>query len=57
MRGGRLVISASLRSEMLALLHASHQGISKTRERARQSVWWPRMSESWRELCECVQSV
>ena len=45
MRGSRLFIPASLRAEILTLLHASHQGISKTRERARQSVWWPGLSK------------
>ena len=52
--------TASLRAEMLALPHASYQGISKTRERARQSVWWLRMSEELEgvvRMCpECTKS-
>lgn len=39
--GARLVIPASLRRDVLAELHASHQGIDKTKRRGRQSVFWP----------------
>lgn len=40
-KGARLVIPTSLRSDILAELHASHQGIDKTKRRGRQSVFWP----------------
>ena len=39
--GQRLVIPRKLRGEVLKRLHSSHQGIEKTRRRARQSVYWP----------------
>ena len=39
--GQRLVIPTQLRKEVLKHLHSSHQGIDKTRRRARQSVYWP----------------
>jgi len=38
---GSLIIPAQLRPEILDKLHAGHQGISKCREKAKVSVWWP----------------
>lgn len=39
--GQRLVVPRKLRKEVLQRLHSSHQGIERTRRRARQSVYWP----------------
>ena len=39
--GSRIIIPAGLRKEMLRRLHLSHQGIEKTKQRARQTVYWP----------------
>ena len=39
--GPRLVIPQSLRRETLARLHDGHQGINRTKRRARQTVYWP----------------
>ena len=41
LRGSRLVVPSSLRSEILQKLHFGHLGITKCHERAKQSVWWP----------------
>lgn len=54
MRGSRLVIPITLRKEILTKLHSSHQGISKCRERARQSVWWPGLATELEELVKLV---
>ncbi|UYV69107.1 K02A2.6-like [Cordylochernes scorpioides] len=52
MRGCRLVIPASMKLEILDKLHAGHFGITKTRLRARETVWWPGVSE---EIAETVR--
>lgn len=41
--GRRLVIPAALRRRVLRELHASHLGKEKTKQRARQIVYWPGM--------------
>ena len=50
MRGSRIVIPSSLRKDVLNKIHAGHQGITKCRERTRQSVWWPGISKELEEL-------
>ncbi|UYV64758.1 K02A2.6-like [Cordylochernes scorpioides] len=51
MRSCRLVIPASMKLEILDMLHAGHFGITKTRLRARETVWWPGISE---EIAETI---
>ena len=50
MRGNRIVIPPVLRKELLDKIHEGHQGITKCRERARQSLWWPGLSRDLDEL-------
>ncbi|XP_060798261.1 uncharacterized protein K02A2.6-like [Neoarius graeffei] len=50
LKGTRLVISSVMRNDVLARLHVGHQGVVKCRERARQSVWWPGLSQQLNEL-------
>ena len=55
LRGNRLVIPQSLRSEMLQKSHAGHQEISKCCQRALQSVWWPAISKDIEEtISRCM---
>ena len=54
----RLVVPAACRDKVLENLHASHSGISKTRQLARNLYYWPGMStaiQSMIESCEDCQ--
>jgi len=53
--GRRLVIPAAARSDVLQRLHASHQGIVRTKRRARQTVYWPGVSNEIVLLVEQCQ--
>ncbi|KAK6490724.1 hypothetical protein HHUSO_G5370 [Huso huso] len=41
LHGNRITIPKSLRQEIIERLHDGHYGITKCRERAKMSVWWP----------------
>ena len=51
-RGERVVTLKSLRRDMLQRIHASHLGIDGCQRRARECLYWPRMS---REVKDYVQ--
>ena len=42
--GSRIVIPQCKRKEILSKLHSSHQGVERTKRRARQLVYWPGMN-------------
>jgi hypothetical protein len=44
-RGERIVVPKSMRSEMLKTIHSSHQGMVRSKQRARDLVYWPGMSK------------
>ena len=48
--GKRLVVPLSMRLDILDKIHTGHLGITKCRERARTSVWWPGMSKQVEDL-------
>ena len=43
-RGMRIVVPPSMRPAMLALIHGTHLGIVKCKQRAREALYWPGMS-------------
>jgi hypothetical protein len=45
MYGDRVVVPRALRGEVLATLHAGHQGVTSMLARGMSSVWWPGMKE------------
>ena len=58
LKGERVVIPQSLKQDTLKQLHAAHQGIEKTRLRARDSVYWQGISndiESMTSQCPICQ--
>jgi hypothetical protein len=60
MYGSRVVIPTALRSEILDKLHTAHQGVTKTLQRAQNSVFWPgirkRVEEKCRSCDVCLQA-
>ena len=49
--GRRIVIPFKLRKETLEKLHASHQGIERSKQRARQTVYWPNIDHDIANKC------
>ncbi|XP_024870004.1 uncharacterized protein K02A2.6-like [Temnothorax curvispinosus] len=49
-RGVRVVIPEVLRPTILAALHKDHPGIRKTKQLAREFVYWPKMSDDIEHL-------
>ena len=58
LKGQRILIPLSLRSEMNTRLHAAHSGYDSMKRRARESIFWPGMSHEVKqpaETCEVCQ--
>ena len=45
MLGSLIIIPKESRQEVLNKLHALHQGIEKTKRRAKESVYWPNIDD------------
>lgn len=57
-RGSRIVIPKTQRADILKKIHAGHQGITKCRDRANSSVWWPGLSTELKDTvmrCQTCQ--
>ena len=52
LRGSRIFIPPPLRRELLNRIHSGHQGITKCRELARKSAWWPGLSKQLKNLIQ-----
>ena len=50
MRASKVVIPVALQVSILYKLHMGHQGIVKSREHDKQSVWWPSLSRQLEEV-------
>ena len=48
-KGQLLVVPASLRKELMAVVHSSHIGVEGCIRRARDTLYWPRMATELRE--------
>ena len=51
----RIVIPADMREEILERIYTAHQGITKCRERANLSVWWPGIFKEIKAKVESCQ--
>ena len=50
LKGDRMIIPTSLRTDMLKLIHQGHFGIEKCKQRARFSMYWPGLDEQIERL-------
>ena len=60
MRGTRIAVPLSLRSEVLQIAHEGHLGMVKVKTRLLEKVWWPRIDkdvETTCRTCICCQVV
>ena len=46
LRGSKIAISSDLKQEILHKLHEGHQGIVNCHLCAKESVWWPGISDN-----------
>ena len=52
MKGIRVIIPSSMRSESLTRLHDGHQGTSSTLQRARRTMYWPNIQNYITEMIQ-----
>ena len=60
LRGNRIVIPESLWKHTIVLAHEGHQGMTRTKARLREKVWWPNMDrqvEQFVKACHPCQLV
>ena len=58
-KGLRIVVPPTMQKDMLKLIHQSHLGIVKSKQRAREVLYWPGMSaeieDMIRNCCKCAE--
>ena len=58
-KGDRIIVPTTLRHGILQKLHNAHQGMSRSKRRARQTCYWPSMNreiENMIERCtDCIR--
>ena len=53
--GNRIIVSKEMRPEMLRYIHKGHQGKERCLLRARNPVYWPKMTYNVQQLIEkCI---
>ena len=45
LRGDRIIMTESLWKHTIALAYEGHQGMTRTKARLREKVWWPNMDK------------
>lgn len=51
-RGTRVIIPKAMRKDMLEKMHASHRGFQATLDRAKDSIFWPSISNDLKNITE-----
>lgn len=49
-KGDRIVVPYKMRKEILERIHEGHFGITKCKERGKQSVWWPEINKQIKDM-------
>ena len=60
LKGTKILIPQSMRKEMLQILHTSHAGIEKSKQRAKESIFWPKINkdiEDYLNRCSVCQTL
>ena len=50
LRGNRIVLPKSLRTQVIQLAHEDHAGITRTKQRLRSKLWWPKLDTDVEEF-------
>ena len=55
LKGGKIVIPSTLREDMLKIIHSSHLGVVKNKQRAKDVLFWPLMGKDIEQLISKCQ--
>ena len=50
LKGDQVVKPTDFRGEILGKIHAEHQGLNKSREKAIGAVWWPQITRDIKDM-------